>query len=168
MEVQMDNQNYSTDTKCGSKCSAKYGLLTIFAAFVIFAGFDYVWHGIFMMPDYQATSNMWRPMADMQKLAPYGFLRNLLLAIVFCGFFCCSCRNSICDNYCRKGLKFGFMIGLITGINSLASYMWLPFPTIEIPLKWFFADVIQYTLAGKAVGWLYSCCKKEECTKSDS
>jgi hypothetical protein len=40
-------------------------LLTIVVAFVVVFGTDYLIHGFWLMPDYNATKALWRPGAEM-------------------------------------------------------------------------------------------------------
>lgn len=153
-----NNQQCNTENTCkkgGLKC-----LVPFIAVFATMFAFNWVYHGIYMMPDYQATASQWRPMEEMEKLAWVCFLTKAVMSAIICCLFCCMAKGSECQGKCyKKGAKFGFKIGLLLGAQQFASYIFLPI-SMELAVKWLIGDILLGVLIGLVLTALKRTCKQ--------
>ena len=158
-------QNGSCSTNNGD-CGSKKGLKCLFpiaAVFAVLFGFQWVFHGIYMMPQYEATASLWRPKEEMEKMMWICIGTKLVMAFAISCLFCWMAKGSSCGGRClKKGAKFGFKIGLLLGAHDYASYMWLPIPR-EMAASWFVGDVIMGVLIGVVLALVCRMCKPQSC-----
>lgn len=126
-------------------------LLAIAAGFVFIFVSDILIHGIWMMPDYRATAQMWRTDPEMQARIPWMWLAQLLCATTFTMIW----AKGFAD---RSGLKcaciYGAMMGAFAQVNTLIQYVVAPLPP-SIALKWFFVGIAQAVALGVVVYFTY-------------
>lgn len=128
-------------------CPIKHILFTTAVAFFVMFGFEWVFHGIYMMPDYEATASLWRSEAEMQELFHICLIRKALMALAIGGLFCWlgkGCGGIKCP---VKGAKFGLLIGLMLGASMFGSYLWIPIP-MDMAIKWLVGDMLMGVLVG--------------------
>jgi len=155
----MDNQSCSSNGNCNGKKGIKC-LIPVVAVFAVIFVFQWLYHGTYMMPLYEATASMWRPEAEMQNMMWVCISTKLVMAMVISCLYCCMAKGAACGGKCPKtGAKFGLKIGLLLGAHDFASYMWLPVQ-MEIPLKWLVGDVIMGVLIGVVLALICQKCKK--------
>jgi len=124
-------------------------LLSVLAVFVLWSVLDFVLHGIILSQAYQATAQLWRPMAEMKTGLMY--LSSLLTAATFVGAYALLAA----DKSVKTGTLYGIMMGLFSGIPmALGSYSYMPI-TSYIALVWFCGSVILMTLAGLCIGAIF-------------
>jgi hypothetical protein len=141
--------------KGGIKC-----LIPVAAVFATIFAFQWLYHGVYMMPAYQATASLWRPEAEMQDMMWVCIVTKLIMAFAICCLYCWVSKGCESEGKCtKKGAKFGFKIGLLLGAHDFASYMWLPV-SMDIPLKWFVGDVLMGVLIGVVLAFVTRTCKK--------
>ena len=58
-------------------------LLAIVVGFVIIFGTDFLVHGLWLNPDYEATKSHWRPESEMQTHFYWMLLAQLLCVVTF-------------------------------------------------------------------------------------
>lgn len=132
------------------------GVVYYVTAFVfgMISGF-FIHEGV-LDPLYRATEAFWRPELqqdppDMAALMPRWIAVGLLTAFVFAGIFD-NIRDSLNGSGLIKGLKFGFILGLIhasyaaawSGVFNLPNAIWF----------WWSVDAFYWNcLAGMALGW---------------
>lgn len=145
--------------KGGIKC-----LLPVAAAFVTIFLFQWWFHGVYMMPAYEATASMWRSKEEMEGLWWVCIATKLVMAAIICCLYCCMAKSCPSGGKCVKsGIKFGFKIGLLLGAQSFASYAWLPI-SMDMALKWLTGDIVMGILIGVVLAYLCRMCKKDgEC-----
>lgn len=153
-----------------SGCPIKHVLAATVVAFVMMMGFDFLYHGQYMMSDYRATASLWRPEADMQKYFHICLISHGISALAFAGLFCWAGKS--CGGICCpvKGAKFGLLAGLLVGACGLASYAWLPLESMDIPLKWLTGDALKGVITGAVLALTVGrCWKKKEgsCTAGE-
>lgn len=158
-----DNKSCSTGQgeckKMGLKC-----LVPVAAVFVTIFIFEWLFHGVYMMPAYQATAEHWRPESEMQGLMWVCILTKLIMAFAITCLYCWIAKGSPCGGKCTKtGAKFGFKIGMLLGAQQFASYIWLPIE-MDMAVKWFAGNVIMGVLIGIVLALVSRMCKKGECT----
>jgi hypothetical protein len=150
----MNNENCKKPTL---KC-----LVPVIAVFATIFVFEWLFHGVYMMPEYQATASHWRPMAEMQTpgMIAVCILTKLLMAAAICCLYCWVSKGCESQGKCtKKGAKFGFKIGLLLGAQQFASYIWLPI-TMDMAVKWFIGNVIMGVLIGVVLAKITSMCPK--------
>ena len=146
-------------------CPIKSVILSTIAAFVAVFAFDYVFHSIYMMPDYEMTAQLWRTPEDMAQYFPYITLAQVLRSLGYAGLFLMLCK---CAGGCNMlmGVRFGVIAGILIGACSFASYAYMPVP-LQIPLKWFFGEIAQGVLVGMALV-IFNRNKKSCCAGKDA
>ncbi len=150
--------NNETCKKKGLKC-----LIPFVAVFATIFIFDWLFHGIYMMPAYEATASLWRPQAEMQELMWVCWLSKAIMAGVITCLFCCMAKGAACGGKCNKtGAKFGLKIGLLLGAQQFASYIWLPID-MSMAINWFAGNVILGILIGVVLATL----KRKFCTEGE-
>lgn len=144
--------------KMGVKC-----LIPLVAVFATIFLFEWLFHGVYMMPAYEATASQWRPEEEMQGLWPYCLITKLVMAAVICCLYCMVSKGCESQGRCyKKGAKFGFKIGLLLGVQQFSSYLWLPIE-LGMALNWLIGNIIMGVLIGLVLAFVTGFCKKGEC-----
>lgn len=106
-------------------------IVSLIAAFAAIWVFQFFYHGILLLPTYEATSTVWRSIEVMGEFYPWVLVQQFALAFVLTWIFA--------QNYEGEGLvegvRFGVFAGLIMGVIQFGSYPYLPIP-IELALAW--------------------------------
>lgn len=148
-------------------CNKKQCLISTVAVFAFIFAFDYLFHGMLLHGLYESTAHLWRPMEEMDQMMwmciGYHFL---LAASITClygliakngGGTCETTGKPACPR--KTGICFGMKLGVIMGLMSASSYIWMPIPG-ELAAYWFVGAVLQ----GIGIGLILSCtCKKKDC-----
>ena len=129
--------------------NTKRFMFAFVATFIFVFLFEGLWHGVLMMPLYEATEEVWRPPADasMAFLALSQLLYALLISYIFT-------RNYQAKGL-AEGLRFGLLMGLLVGSIQLGTYSYLPIP-LTITLLWVLAEVLKGLGAGVLLALTYS------------
>jgi hypothetical protein len=125
-------------------------ILAIVVGFVVIFGTDFLIHGIWMAPDYQATQQLWRPEAEMASYRWWMFVAQLLLVFAFVMLW--TRWASTARITCAIG--YGFLMGVFSGTWAIIMYVVLPMPC-GIACKWFFAGIVQCILLGLVTFFVY-------------
>lgn len=134
-------------------CPVKQVVISAVAVFAVIFGFNWLFHGIYMMPDYKATAALWRSEEEMQGMMHICLIQKGLMSLAIAGLFCWLGKNCGGIGCPVKGAKFGLLIGLLLGASMFGSYMWLPIP-LEMAVKWLLGDVVMGVLIGAVLGLL--------------
>ena len=131
---------------------AKKLIYSVIIVFVVWSILDYVIHQMILGASYQATANLWRPMAQMKM--------GLMYVVVFLVSIAFVCLYALLVG--NQGLKTGFFFGLLYGFGSGVSmgygtYSYMPIP-YHMAFTWFIGSVVEFTIAGLIVGGI--CGKK--------
>ncbi|NBX67177.1 MAG: hypothetical protein EBQ96_09300 [Proteobacteria bacterium] len=143
-------------------CPVKNILIMTAAVFVVTFGFDFLYHGVFLKADYEATANLWRSQTEMQAMMGISLLYHAVLALGVGSLYGLVTKNSPCCGACAKtGLKFGFLIGLTVGILMFANYIWVPMP-LDLAIKWLVGSLAWGIVTGYVLSLVSGkcCCKK--------
>ena len=174
----MDN-----NTSCNTECPIKSCLckLVCFAlpVFIVLFALGYVIHHIWLMPIYEATAAMWRPMDQMKEMFPWLIGYYAALSILISFLFCkvkkakmAACAADGSEGECKIGGKhcpikfgicFGSIIGLLLGVQSGAAWIFQAIPG-DLAVKWLIGWVIQGVAAGVVLA-LICHCKQKRCAK---
>jgi hypothetical protein len=125
-------------------------LLAIVVAFVIIFGTDFLIHGFWLNPDYEATKQLWRPESDMQTRFHWMLFAQLLCAATFVIIW----AKGFAGRDIATGITFGLLMGLFLGIWAIINYVVMPLPG-AIATKWVLAGVVQCVLLGIVTALIY-------------
>lgn len=125
----------------------------IFAAIALFV-FCYIYevvaHGMLLVSIYQQTPDLWRSYDEMVYFAPYNYAvmaaLSLWLTFIFTRFYS--------EGGLNKGLKFGFYIGVLAGIQAAGALFYLPISEVLAGL-WFVTYLVECTIGGLIIGAIY-------------
>lgn len=148
---------------CEKPCLIKGCIIPTIAVFALISVFQYLFHGVVMMPHYEATADLWRDAAGMEELRDFSLIIILLISVVLVKLYCCHTSDKACMGKCPStGAKFGLTVGLLLGLWDLQSYAWLPLTDMSIPLAWLFGNTVMGLLVGLLLCWLKSCLCKDK------
>ena len=107
---------------------------------------DFLVHGIILKKAYEATSQLWRPMEEMNMELMYFIV--LISAIVFAAIY----KRLITNRNMTNAIQYGLLFGLGAGISmGYGSYTVMPIP-YSMALIWFLGIFIRSILAGILLG----------------
>jgi hypothetical protein len=127
-------------------------ILAIIVAFVVLWVTDFLIHGIWMMPDYRATQQLWRSDAEMSSYMGWMLGAQLLFVITFVILWAKGFASHTTKIGCAVG--YGLLMGLFSGVWAIIMYVIIPMPG-SIATKWFFAGIVQTILLSLVTFWIY-------------
>ncbi len=135
----------------------RYFWLPALAVFITIFVFEFVFHGILMMPSYKATAALWRGEEQIQVLYYIGIIRQFGTALIVTALyrhiwflkFLCGMRS-----FCKSGIMFGLKIGVLLGITQAGFYAYMPIPE-DIVIAWFIGQIVLGLLIGIVLGLCY-------------
>ena len=125
-------------------------LLAIVAAFAVIFGTDFLIHGFWLLPDYEATKTLWRPENEMQSHFHWMLFAQLLCAATFVIIW----AKGFAGRDIGTGITFGLLMGLFQGIWAIINYVVMPLPG-SLATKWLLAGVVQCVLLGIITALIY-------------
>ena len=124
----------------------KRTILAVVAVFLAWSLLDIVIHQLFLMGEYEATADHWRPPDEIMIGLIY--LVTLISAVVFVGIY----KFLICRKEPGRAIQYGLLFGVAIGIGmGYGSYAVMPL-THTIALVWFLGTVVQGGVAGALLG----------------
>jgi len=125
--------------------SAKKLILAMVVCYIVLIGTNYLIHSVWLMNDYNATANTWRPMADMMNKIWVMFVGQAFLAAMFCYIYA---RGAEAKPWLGQGIRYGILITMFVVIPSaLGQYTVYNVPHI-LAVKWMIAGCIQMIILG--------------------
>src|SRR5205809_216192 len=136
--------------KLFSIMNTKRLILAIVVAFVVLWVTDFLVHGVWMVPDYRGTQQLWRTDAAMGSRISWMLGAQLLFAITFVLLWTRWAEPA------RLGcaIGYGFLMGLFSGTWAIIMFVVVPMPG-SIAAKWFFAGILQTILLGLVTFFVY-------------
>ena len=125
-------------------------VLAIVVGFVVIFATDFLIHGLWLKPDYEATKAIWRPEAEMQLRQHWFFIAQILCALTFVVIWAKGCASGSI----ACGVVFGLLMGLFQQIWVLVNYAIIPMPG-DLAVKWFISGLAQAVLLGIATALVY-------------
>lgn len=123
-------------------------ILASVAVFIAWAALDYVIHGVLLMPTYEQTAQLWRPMEGMKPWLMW--IVNLLSALCIVSIYAVFFR----EHSLKSGLLYGLLLGVAWGAGmGYGSYSYMPIPYF-LAQAWFWAAVVELAVAGILMGVL--------------
>lgn len=132
--------------------SIPWFLLTVVAGFVFIFGYQYVVHGILLMPTYELTPQLWRTEPEMQAMFPWCIGFKLLLVAITAMLYT---RNHEGKGV-MEGVRFGVLLGLLMGVMMMSSYLWMPI-SFDLALGWLAAGFGEGLGLGVIYSLIYRC-----------
>ena len=119
------------------------------AVFVTLAVVEAIVNMVLLSSAYQATANLWRPVAEMKIWLFY-------IVYAFIAFFL---TLIFCKGYEGKGItegvRFGFYVGMLMAVPmAYGTYASMPIP-YSLALQWFLYGLIEYIIAGIVLALVY-------------
>lgn len=124
-------------------------LAATIAVFAFIFGYDFVYHGMYLADDYQATASLWRPDSSMADYMLYLTIGQLIIAfgVVWIVF---------------RSERGGWLAGAVTGIaiatiaagTNLIFFAVQPLPS-DLVCSWITSGFIQTAVAGAIAGSIY-------------
>lgn len=124
-------------------------LAATIAVFAFIFGYDFLYHGMYLANDYQATASLWRPESSMADYMLYLTIGQLVIAfgVVWIVF---------------RSERGGWLAGAVTGIaiatiaagTNLIFFAVQPLPS-DLVCSWITSGFIQTAAAGAIAGSIY-------------
>jgi hypothetical protein len=127
----------------------RFALATI-AAFIFIFVFEFLYHGHLLKSAYEATSDLWRPEAEMKDFMHICFIVKFLVAATMTYIF----TRHYEGKGIMEGVRFGAMIGFLMGISQFSMYAYMPIP-MTLGLAWFVGSFIEMTGVGMIIALTY-------------
>ena len=123
-------------------------IIAIVAVFIAISAMDFLIHGLWLAPTYEATAELWRPMDEMKN----GLMTLITLAISI--VFVLAYDDLVSPKSMKKALCYGASVGLIVALGfGFGSYGYMPIP-LSLAISWFASAAIEFTVVGAIVGKL--------------
>lgn len=131
--------------------NSKRLFLAIAAVFIGIFATDYLIHSVWLKSTYEATKSLWRPEGEMKDHFVWLMLGQFLWAVIFVvirakGFSATASFGNAC--------LYGLSMGVFGQVHTLVTYAVQPFPA-ELAVQWFLSGVVQSTLMGALVFFVY-------------
>ena len=164
---------------CSSKKAAGCGcvkdlmcfIVSSIVVFLFITAFEYVFHVVLMMPQYQATAELWR--SDMVAYSQYVYIGQLLVAMACVWLFKLTQKKGGCGDKgacgCKSASSCCMFLGFPTALGfffAAESFVWYAYLPVEFPLIGFW--MLGGFVKGLGVGallTLMASCKKKSCCK---
>ena len=119
------------------------------AVFVTSEILNFLINGLLLMPDYQATQNVWRP-----NMMSYMWVFHVLM-VVESFFFTLIFSKGYEGKGIMEGVRFGLYIGIWMSMGmAYGTYAMIAIP-YSLAIKWFLFGIIQYIIMGIVVSMVY-------------
>ncbi|MEW6350834.1 MAG: hypothetical protein AB1646_17385 [Thermodesulfobacteriota bacterium] len=118
----------------------------VIGVFVLWSAVDFIVHGLVLQSTYEATAQLWRPMAEMKM----GLMHVVTLVAVGCfvGIFTLFVHPK---GLCRA-VGYGLLYGVGGGISmGLGTYAFMPIP-LYLGVVWFLTFLGETLAGGLLVG----------------
>ncbi len=130
--------------------NTKRYLLSAVAAYVFMFAFDFVWHGLLLNDQYEASQTLWRPEADMGTYFPVALAIGLALAFLIAFIFTRNYEN----RGLAEGAGFGLFLGVFLGLTAFGIYPYLAMP-FGLAALWFVGGMIEGVGTGLVIALVY-------------
>lgn len=125
-------------------------ILAIIAGWIVIFGTDFLIHGLWLKPDYDATKTIWRPETEMNAHIAWMFFAQFLCAATFVIIW----AKGFSGGSVGCGAAFGLLMGLFQQVWAIVDYVVIPMPG-ELAVKWFLSGLAQAILLGIVTAMVY-------------
>lgn len=127
----------------------RYAVSTIVGFIFIFI-FDFIFHGVLLLPLYETTVNLWRSPEEMQAYFPVAILAQFLISAAVVFIFT--------RNYEGKGIvegvRFGLMLGALFGVGQFSMVAYMPI-SFSLAGLWLVGTLLQFVGLGVILSLTY-------------
>ena len=128
-------------------------LLATAGAFAIIVICDLAIHQVWLGDFYRANASWWRPAEQMNALRGLMFASQALLAALLTFVYMKGYEPG--KGSVGQGFRFGVLMGLLLAMPSnLMIIVVYPYP-VTLALSWLVGTVVEMTLAGLMIGYIY-------------
>ncbi|MFQ5482300.1 MAG: hypothetical protein ACE5ER_06035 [Nitrospinaceae bacterium] len=121
-------------------------LLAVIGVFLAWSVLDFVFHGVLLKSEYEATAHIWRPLEEVNMVLAN--LVTLVLAVLYTGLY----QTLIHPKNMTRALKMGGYIGLMSGISTgLGFYCYMLIP-LTLAAGWMVTWTVEMLAASAVVG----------------
>jgi hypothetical protein len=125
-------------------------ILAIVAGFVVIFATDFLIHGLWLVPDYEATKTVWRSESEMNARIAWMFFAQFLCAAMFVLLW----AQAFGGRGIATAIGFAFLMGLFQQVWAIVNYVVVPMPG-ALAAKWFFSGLAQALLLGIVTALVY-------------
>lgn len=119
-------------------CNCKRFGIAALVGFIFVFGYEFVVHGILLLPTYELTPELWRPMEEHQAYIPFMTAMQVLTTVVLCYIYT---RNHEGKGI-SEGIRFGVMFGILFGLMQASAFAWMPI-SMTLAAAWFAAALVK-------------------------
>ncbi len=119
-------------------------IVAIVVGFLFVFATDFLIHGVSLAPDYKATSELWRPEAEMTARFPWLLTAQLLATIAFVTLWALGFAPR--GNF-ALACGYGLLLGLLVQATTIITYVVSPLPP-PIARKWIGSGLLQSIALG--------------------
>lgn len=120
----------------------------VVVAYIVLMGSNFLIHSVWLMKDYAAIPDSWRPLADMQRKIWLMWIGQLFFTVMFVWIYT---RGVERKPWPAQGIRYGILMTLFTVIPySLSEYVIYRIPHM-LAVKWMIAGGIELIILGLIV-----------------
>ena len=125
---------------------------SVVTVWVLMVATDWLFHGVWLAPLYQATSQFWRPQEEMMKMMPLMWAGAFIFSWAFVWIYT---KGLSKDNQWWQAFRYGIAILLVAKVpEQIGMWVTVPYPA-ELITKWFLISAIQAIGAAFAMTWTF-------------
>jgi hypothetical protein len=125
-------------------------LLAMVAVYAITYASDFLVHGVWLRPDYQAAKSLWRPTEEMRSYQPWVYVAQFISVVTFVLVWAIG--------FAGRGIAIGIVFGLLMGMSqhvwAIVNYIAMPVPG-ALAAKWFVGGVAEAVVSGLVIALIY-------------
>lgn len=125
-------------------------ILAIIAGWVVIFMTDFLIHGFWLKPVYEATKSLWRPEEEMHTRFCWMLCAQFLIVATFVIVW----AKGFAGRDVGTAVTFGLLMGVFQQTWAIILFVVLPMPA-ELAVKWFFSGLVQAVLLGIVTSLLY-------------
>lgn len=108
--------------------------ISVLIGFAFVFGYEFLIHGILLVPSYELTPQLWRPTEEFENFMPFATAMQFLITATLCFIY----TRHHEGKGIGEGFRFGVMFGTLLGLGCMAAYAWMPI-SFTLAVSWFFA-----------------------------
>ena len=125
-------------------------LIASLVGFVFIFAYEFVVHGILLVPTYDTTPDLWRPEEAMATFFPFMLLTQIVRSFALCFLY----TRHHEGKGIAEGLRFGVIVGFLFGVMQASSYAWMPI-SAALAGYWFISAFFEAIALGVIFSLIY-------------
>ncbi|MDB5036665.1 MAG: hypothetical protein JWQ35_193 [Bacteriovoracaceae bacterium] len=136
--------------------------ISVLAVWAVVWATDFLFHGIWLAPLYQQTSQFWRPGQEIQSMMPWMWAGQLIFSWAFVWIYSKGVSH---DNQWAQAFRYAIAILLVSHVpGQLVMWATTPYPA-ELIWKWFFISAVQAMVCAFVMTWTFQPAKWAQTAK---